>query len=189
MLLNSVIVVHIATGLTAVVAGAAAMLAPKRPGRHPRRGRLYLCALLVLNLTAAGIVAARPHTAYLLILGGIALACAAVGYTARRVRWRGWLRHHLTAMAISYIAMLTAFYVDNGPRLPLWQLLPPLTFWFLPAAVGLPLLIRALHRHPRPPQQRPAPSRRDHQVLRRRGCSDFTSANGIVDSGRAAGAD
>ncbi|WP_112274001.1 hypothetical protein [Lentzea terrae] len=28
-------------------------------------------------------------------------------------------------MGGSYIAMLTAFYVDDGPRLPLWQLLPP----------------------------------------------------------------
>jgi hypothetical protein len=49
-------------------------------------------------------------------------------------------------MALSYIAMLTAFYVDNGPRLPLWKLLPPTAFWFLPAAAGLPLLIRTLRR-------------------------------------------
>jgi hypothetical protein len=51
-------------------------------------------------------------------------------------------------MSMSYIAMLTTFYVDNGPRLPSWNLLPPLTFWFLPSAAGIPLLIRALHRLP-----------------------------------------
>ncbi|SFO35748.1 hypothetical protein SAMN04489713_105223 [Actinomadura madurae] len=39
-------------------------------------------------------------------------------------------------MAVSYITLLTAFDVDNGPRLPLWKLLPPITFWFLPAAIG-----------------------------------------------------
>ncbi|WP_181663167.1 hypothetical protein [Actinomadura madurae] len=36
-------------------------------------------------------------------------------------------------MAVSYITLLTAF---DGPRLPLWKLLPPITFWFLPAAIG-----------------------------------------------------
>ena len=47
-------------------------------------------------------------------------------------------------MSIAYVAMLTAFYVDNGPHLPLWDRLPPLTFWFLPAAVGAPIITRAI---------------------------------------------
>ena len=42
----------------------------------------------------------------------------AVGRLARRRLWRGWLRVHVTGMAISYILLLTAFYVDNGPHLP-----------------------------------------------------------------------
>jgi hypothetical protein len=150
-MLRVLIGIHIAAGLTAVVAGAGAMLAPKRPGPHPRRGRVYLCALAAVALTAAGIAAARPHTAYLLLLGAAALAAAGTGYAARRIRWPGWLHHHLTGMALSYIAMLTAFYVDNGPRLPVWNLLPPIAFWFLPAAVGLLLLIRARRRHPQTP--------------------------------------
>jgi hypothetical protein len=161
VLVRILIGVHIAAGLTAVGSGAAAMLAPKRPGAHPRRGRLYLGALTVIVATAVGIVAARPHTAYLLIPGGAALGSAAVGYTARRIRWRGWLPYHITGMGLSYIAMLTAFYVDNGPRLPIWKLLPPLTFWFLPAAAGLPLLIRALRRHVATSTRGRAPARRD----------------------------
>ena len=47
-------------------------------------------------------------------------------------------------MGIGYVAMLTAFYVDNGPHLPLWDRLPPITFWFLPSAVGVPIVIRAV---------------------------------------------
>jgi hypothetical protein len=89
----------------------------------------------------------------LLILGSIALVAAGIGYTARRVRWPGWLPFHISGMALSYIVMLTAFYVDNGPRLPVWHLLPPITFWLLSGAVGLPLLARAPRRHTR----RPAP--------------------------------
>lgn len=156
MLLRIVIAVHVAAGLTAVVSGATAMLAPKRRGRHPHAGTVYLGALAMLVITAIGIVAARPHTAYLLIPGVLALGAAGAGRLARRRRWRGWLRHHITAMAISYLAMLTAFYVDNGPRLPLWNLLPPVAFWFLPTAIGLPVLIRALHHHPGPSARRQA---------------------------------
>jgi hypothetical protein len=85
------------------------------------------------------------------------LTAAAVGYTARRIRWHGWLPHHITGMALSYTAMLTAFYVDNGPRLPVWKLLPPAAFWFLPTAIGLPPLIRALHHHSATPSRGPNP--------------------------------
>jgi hypothetical protein len=55
---------------------------------------------------------------------------------------------HLTGMGASYILMLTAFYVDNGKNLPLWRELPQIAFWFLPSAVGLPLILYALLRHP-----------------------------------------
>lgn len=42
-------------------------------------------------------------------------------------------RLHLTGMSLSYILMLTAFYVDNGKSLPLWKELPPIADWLLPA--------------------------------------------------------
>jgi hypothetical protein len=32
------------------------------------------------------------------------------------------------AWGTAYVAMLTTFYVDNGPRLPLWDRLPVITF-------------------------------------------------------------
>ena len=47
-------------------------------------------------------------------------------------------------MAGSYIALFTGFYVDNGPQLPLWDRLPHLAYWLIPAAVGIPLTWRAL---------------------------------------------
>ena len=51
-------------------------------------------------------------------------------------------------MGLSYILMLTAFYVDNGKNLPLWRELPQIAFWLLPAAIGIPFIVRALVRHP-----------------------------------------
>jgi hypothetical protein len=44
--------------------------------------------------------------------------------------------------------LLIAFYVDNGKSLPLWKELPPAAYWLLPAAIGIPLIVRALLWHP-----------------------------------------
>jgi hypothetical protein len=85
---------------------------------------------------------------HLFILGLLALASASLGRTARRRRWVGWLRLHISGMGLSYILLLTAFYVDNGKSLPIWKGLPPIWYWLLPAVVGLPFIIHALLRHP-----------------------------------------
>ena len=58
-------------------------------------------------------------------------------------------------MGLSYILMVTAFYVDNGKNLPLWRELPQIAFWLLPAAIGIPLIVRALVRHPLARQKQP----------------------------------
>ena len=44
--------------------------------------------------------------------------------------------------------MFVAFYVDNGKQLPPLSHLPPWTYWALPISIGVPLIIRALLRHP-----------------------------------------
>ena len=51
-------------------------------------------------------------------------------------------------MGASYILLLTAFYVDNGKNLPLWKDFPPVTYWLLPGAIGTPIIVHALLRHP-----------------------------------------
>ena len=50
-------------------------------------------------------------------------------------------------MGLSYIVLLTAFYVDNGKSLPFWKELPPISYWVIPAALGLPLIARALRQY------------------------------------------
>jgi hypothetical protein len=54
---------------------------------------------------------------------------------------------HIAGMGLSYILLLTAFYVDNGRNLPLWKEFPSIVYWLLPSAVGLPRIVRALLRH------------------------------------------
>jgi hypothetical protein len=115
----SVVTVHVAAGLVCTVAGLVAMLSPKRAGRHPASGTVYYWGLVVVFLTMAALSILRwPANTHLLILGILSFGAGAVGRLARRRLWRGWLRVHVTGMAISYILLLTAFYVDNGPHLP-----------------------------------------------------------------------
>ncbi|WP_279580531.1 hypothetical protein [Fodinicola feengrottensis] len=137
-------------GLAAVILGAMTMFARKAPGRHPPpRGRRYLVALGAVFVTGTAIATTNwAHLWHLATTGLVAVACATTGYLAHRIQWRGWLWTHIPAMTGSYTAMLTAFYVDNGPRrLPVWNLLPAVTFWFLPTAVAVPLLVRALRKY------------------------------------------
>src|SRR6516165_10071416 len=112
---------HVLVGLACVVTGAGAMLSQKAPGRHPNFGAAYYWGLVAVFASAS------------------ALAI---------VRWQGWARWHITGMGVSYILLLTAFYVDNGKSLPLWRDLPTIAYWLLPAAVGVPVLLHALLRHP-----------------------------------------
>ena len=44
---------------------------------------------------------------------------ATIGYQHRR-RHRPGDTGHIAGMGTAYLAMLTAFYVDYGPHLPLW---------------------------------------------------------------------
>jgi uncharacterized membrane protein len=143
------IAIHVAAGLTCVIAGAVAMLSPKAPGRHPHAGTIYVAALVVVTATMAIVSAVRwAADAKLFALGALSLAAALFGREARRRGSHGWARLHMSGMGGSYILLLTAFYVDNGPHLPLWRRLPDTAFWILPSAIGLPILAYALLRHP-----------------------------------------
>lgn len=157
------LVIHILSGLTAVTSGALAATANKRPGRHPRAGRIYLWALGGVFTTATVMAIIRWHQdAHLLAIAVIAFSLGLYGYQARRRHRPGWPPHHAIGMGGSYIALLTGFYVDNGPFLPLWNQLPHVTYWLLPSTVGAPLIWLALHRfraNPRLAESDPAATR------------------------------
>jgi hypothetical protein len=116
----SVLAVHVAAGLVCVVEGFVAMLSGKRAGRHPTAGGIYFWSLSVVFVTASALAVMRGVEDYhLFILGVLAFATATFGRTARRQRWREWVKLHISGMGTSYVLLLIAFYVDNGPILPL----------------------------------------------------------------------
>ena len=137
---------HVLAGLTAVIAGAVAALVRKGSPRHIRAGRWFYRAITVVFVTATALSAIRWRQDYYLFpIGVLAFTAATIGYQHRR-RHRPGDTGHIAGMGIGYTAMLTAFYVDNGPHLPLWDRLPVLAFWLLPAAIATPLIARALLR-------------------------------------------
>src|SRR5215831_8731689 len=98
------VAVHVAAGLTAVIAGAIAMLSRKRPGRHPQAGTIYYWALAVVFATMTIPAASRFAADYdLFVLGALSFAAATIGRMDRRRRWLSWPRIHMTRMGASYI--------------------------------------------------------------------------------------
>ena len=144
-----VVGIHVPLGLACVTAGAVAMLARKGRGRHSRAGTIYFWCQLALFASATVLAVMRwSESWHLFVLGALSFVAAWLGRQALRRRWPSWARLHIAGMGLSYIVMLIAFYVDNGKQLPIWKDLPHDTYWLVPLAIGLPLVIHALLRHP-----------------------------------------
>jgi len=144
----AVLAVHVSAALVAVAAGAGAAISRKGSAPHRRWGRWYRGSLAPTVLSAAALATVRPAADWpLLVLGAVAVVAAVLGRPTgpRRPAAAGRTRH-ATAMAVSYSALLTAFYVDNGSHLPLWNRLPTLAFWLGPTLIATLLLARSARR-------------------------------------------
>jgi len=141
------IVVHVGFGLAAVATGLVAMLSRKQRGRHPVFGTIYFWTLAGLFATMSALSFLRwAEDSRLFMLGVPSFAAALWGRWNIRNRNP---RRHLVGMGASYILMLTAFYVDNGQNLPLWDRLPHVAYWIAPGAIGLPIIVWYLVRPPK----------------------------------------
>ena len=149
LLFLGVVGIHFIAGLLCVMAGIIAMLSRKGRGRHANYGTLYYRSLTVVFVTMTALSITRWAEDWeLFVLGVLAFAAASFGRTSMRRRWNGFVRLHISGMGLSYILLLTAFYVDNGGNLPIWRDLSPIAYWIAPAIVGGPIMIWALLRHP-----------------------------------------
>ena len=143
------VAIHVIAALICVVAGLLAMFSPKGLGPHRKWGVTYYRALLVVFVTAAALSAARWAEDFpLFILATGSFAAANLGRAAQRWRRPGGVPVHIAAMGMSYVVLLTTFYVDNGKSLPVWRYLPQIAFWLLPGAIGAPIIAWAVLRHP-----------------------------------------
>jgi hypothetical protein len=145
----SIVGVHVIVGLAAVICGAVAIFAKKRRGRHSRFGTYYCWSVVLTVVSAAALTSMRFfENLDVMALGVFCLGAVVLGRSALQRRWRGWVRLHIAGMGLSYILLLTAFYVENGEDLPVWDRLPPLAYWLAPGVIGAPIVILALWLHP-----------------------------------------
>jgi hypothetical protein len=125
------------------------MLSKKAPGRHPTFGTIYHWSLSTAALSATALAVVRwVEDHHLFVLAVLAFTTVTFGRTARRRHWDHWAWFHVVGMSLSYILLLTAFYVHNGKSLPIWRDPPSITYWLLPSLVGIPLIVYVLRWHP-----------------------------------------
>jgi len=145
----AIISIHIIAAFICVLSGVIAMFANKQPGIHPKAGSIYFWSLLIVFVTVTVIAIGRwKEDYYLFLLGLISFGLAFIGRIARKKLWQKWSILHISCMGLSYIILITAFYVDNGKFLPIWENFPSLVYWVLPSLIGVPIIIRTLFRHP-----------------------------------------
>jgi hypothetical protein len=133
-----VLALHVTAGVAGLLLGPLAMRAVLR-GRAIDRVSQYHWA--VAAVCGSAIVLAALDWAALWWFVPIAVgsyAFALVAYLPIRQRWAGWRTREVRGVGGSYIALWTAVFVVSASAFP------PL--WFVPTAVGAPLLERLSHR-------------------------------------------
>jgi hypothetical protein len=159
---DMVLVVHVVAGTAALLLGGVLLWLSRTEPVLDRRSAVYHGAVLVVAVSAAGLVALDwPELWWLAPLAAFAYALALLGYTAPRKRFRGWEAAYAHGQGGSYIALVTAFIVValtvDGRVDGAAAALP----WALPTAVGLVVidrwhrrLVAASRRHALPSRPR-----------------------------------
>jgi uncharacterized membrane protein len=143
------VVLHVVLGVSAVVIGICAMLSRKTGERHRKFGVYYFGLMAASFVTIIVLSVMRwPHNVHLLAIGVLAFGSAYAGRKLIKASTKRWSRWHTALMGISYVMLLTGFYVDNGKNLPFWNLFPQWFFYLFPSMIGIPIIVRVLKTHP-----------------------------------------
>jgi len=145
----SLIGIHVLAALLCVISAILAMFSRKTDKRHPQFGTFYFWCLLVVFISSVLVSIIRwPLDNQLLILGTFSFGFAFTGRLSQRNKWKFRMRWHLVCLTMSFIILLTAFYVDNGKNIPVWKLLPVIYYWLIPGIIGIPVMVYVLLHHP-----------------------------------------
>jgi hypothetical protein len=134
------LVVHVSSGVVALVLGPLALLAAQRQQRSCAQLRdAYHWTVLVV-CTGATVVSVLAWTRlwWLVPIGALSYGLALAGYLGGRRGWPLWVRAH--GWGGSYIALVTALLVVSARGVS--GALEAVA-WILPAAIGIPLILRA----------------------------------------------
>ena len=148
-LLLIILGIHIASGLTCVISGLVAMLSNKVKKVHPAAGRIYYWGMVFVFITVILILIMKPPINIpILILDFFTFLFTYLGKRLARLNNPSRTRLHIICMGLSYILLLTGFYVDDGKNLPFWNQFSQLFFWLFPSVIGIPIILYTLLRYP-----------------------------------------
>ncbi len=140
-LFTLLLVIHIMAGTICLITGALAAMARKSKGAHTLAGEIYHGAYAAIFVTSVWMAILHwEQSAYLFYIAIFSYGLALFGYLARKRRWPNWIGKHIGGMLGSYIGVITAVLVVNGPKIPLLDEVPVLLLWFLPTIIGTPLI-------------------------------------------------
>lgn len=88
--------VHASLGTICLISGVLALLFSKKPGRHPKAGKVFAISLMLVVLAILPNMIAKTNI-FLLGLGGLAVYTAVEGWRALK-RYKGQLAPHPTAL-------------------------------------------------------------------------------------------
>jgi hypothetical protein len=143
------VIVHIAISLVAVISGLMAIFAEKTSIRHKKNGSVYFWSISFSFVTVVILSLMRwPHNIHLLVIGVFTFCLTYSGRILAKKQPKGWTRIHTICMGLSYVLLLTGFYVDNGKNLPFWRMFPIWFFYVFPSLTGMPIILRVLKTHP-----------------------------------------
>jgi hypothetical protein len=125
------------------------MFKDKSGPQHPIAGKRYFLSMSLSFFTVIVLSVMRwPHNIHLLVIGALAYALTYIGRRVAKNHMRHGTGLHTICMGCSYILLITGFYVDNGKNLPFWRMFPSWFFWIFPAAIGIPIIVYTLKKHP-----------------------------------------
>ncbi|OFD52209.1 hypothetical protein BWGOE4_56920 [Bacillus mycoides] len=136
-----ILFIHILVGVICLIAGLAAMVAPKKKGLHKKLGEIYHFSFIIVFITTVAMAIMHwESSSYLLYIGIFSYSLALLGYLAGKFKWKNWVAIHIGSILGSYIAILTAVLVVNVNRMPILNNYNPLIFWLIPTIIGSPII-------------------------------------------------
>jgi uncharacterized membrane protein YeaQ/YmgE (transglycosylase-associated protein family) len=130
-----ILILHVFCGAAGLVIGLGAFASKKRKGMHTFLGNIYHWLFLTLSLSAITLSLLNwERLWWFLPIAFFSYAFSLVGFLAAKIKWRNWIRFHLTGQAGSFIAMITAVLVVNFGS-------DNIFIWFLPSIIGTPIII------------------------------------------------
>lgn len=116
--MNAIGVIHVVASCLALLSGAWVFVARKGTRLHRLLGRLYVGAMVVLNVTALMIYNLFGGFNAFHVAALFSLATVVPGFMVARNRSAGWLERHYFWMSFSYVGLLSAAASEVATRVP-----------------------------------------------------------------------